>query len=93
MFIKKRKKKVKKKRYWLLNDKEWCDELVINEQRKKGLALSVAVHVSPKSLRFAELEGTKPTLIDLPALIIFPILGAAFLFPMACSCSCSFQYK
>lgn len=37
---------------------------------KKRRALAVAVHVSPESLRFAELEGTKPTLVDLPTLIL-----------------------
>lgn len=46
--------------------------------------LSVAVHVSPQSLRFAKLEGTKPTLVDLPTLI-FPVLHAAFLFPIPCN--------
>ena len=48
------------------------------------LALAVAVHVSPKSLRLAELEGTKSTLVDLPTLV-FSILPAAFLFPATCN--------
>jgi hypothetical protein len=64
-------------RIWLTHvDRRW---------RKGGhdFALSVSVHVPSKSLRFAELEGTKPTLVDLITLF-FPILSAAFLFPVAC---------
>jgi len=61
----------------LLNEKE-------SRLNRKDFALAVAVHVSPKGLRFAELEGTKPTFIDLPTLV-FSILSAAFLFPIACN--------
>jgi len=43
----------------------------------------VTVHVSPKSLRFTELEGTESTFVDLPTLI-FSILPAVFLFPATC---------
>lgn len=46
----------------------------------------MAIHVSAEGLGFAELEGTKPALIDLPSIIFF-LLSAAFLFPVA---SCIF---
>lgn len=49
----------------------------------KRHALAVAVHVSAKSLRFAELEGTKPTLVDLPT-IVLSFLPAAFLLSITC---------
>lgn len=60
-----------------------CVCLFEKKRKEKTSALAVAVHVSPKSLRFAELEGTKPTLIDLPTLVL-SILSAAFLLPITC---------
>ena len=53
-------------------------------RERERVALAVAVHVTTKSLRFAELEGTEPTLVDLTTLF-FSLLPAAFLFPAPCS--------
>ena len=62
---------------------DWFD-LESRGWREKTDALAVAVHVTTKSLRFAELEGTEPTLVDLTTLF-FSLLPAAFLFPAPCS--------
>ncbi|KAF7808878.1 Zinc finger protein JAGGED [Senna tora] len=40
----------------------------------KRLALAMAVHVSPKSLRLADFVGTKSALVHLIPTLLFPIL-------------------